>query len=1548
MNRNSRTQHYSFSKDPINTNTNGNMRGQDNSYNEVVKRTQLEPQLSLNDHWKNNYPNPSEDILNDDRFNNIDFDEGGRIVPTKVRTGSSSSSTSFPTKNQQSLNIHSRSHFRSASEDPSLRHHGSSGNNPYYPPPNSNNKFNPVASSQPSSSHSSLYNNPQPIPPSSSSSSSSSFHNPQRTHPDNYACRPPNNNNTNDHDLIGYYGSMDDIQDINNLPYTFNPPSDTTTTNKDETIPGSIPSPTEPQRAGRLDILKDNGIRSSSSGVNITSQKSKLHRFTGPGGGGGAINRSPDGKIISASLIAQARRKSFDDSPNRIHGNDVITEFITASPFRSKYKDFSVEDDLHHILGGILETNQHNPYKRTGYTFGEKMGKNTTNNKDNATVQRKNDSTPSPRQQQQQDDTKESIQFLPAHLSDIESAPPALAENLYKLVDRLVAYRDRIVVEREKRKGLETKALALVDLIRKLRQEISELDQAQRAAVEHAASQAMAVREEEEEYNGKGKYALPDSLNHVPTEDMLISKLHADVNKNANILKRAAKAKQHEERARRDEERRRMFSSIGFITNNGNDEDDNNPYDDDEYENDDTNTVNCCDLCSCCPASRVRQYRKRWHAWKKSFHQFINRFLDPFERYVRHIEAFFGSTTSAYFDFFSWIVGLHIIMVLITLPFGIRHWIIGNMQPSKAIGITYLQPLMPSSYTTEEAIDLAGQSILVFLILIGFALHRWITSDLTSKAALATRTLVERTRYANLAFAAIDFRIRSLPASVEASAALGDQISLALHEDIVQELIAGRSFQAKCKIILRRFVGITLSIGILLWFMYVIAWLIISSGDLQTWIVLHSNDIGGADMGTYIAPLIPSLVPLGIAILNSLLPGILVTIATLEAWDDHGHYVTMLAWRLYIAQTASVLIQILAFMQLADPYFLKAPNSIISNWIPSAATQDQTKTMLTVRAATARPFVPANYSCRMDAAADGLIQIMISQFFAGKVLNLLAPVFAVIRYRIGHMLIFCFPFCAMKKGTTVNTTSTTTATTTTVTNENTKNNKKDEETDKTNTHTEKPTLDIAPPATLAKPLDSKGKGGGKEKSVIPTSTKEALPTTTATTIVTQSSTVDSKAKSVTDTKSVTHSKSIRPPFWPPLPPFKMIFAPEHNAAIAGTKLLYFTQISLLSFVYVPLASLFALLLLSLEFIWESIYLQLILRKPRRPWNARTAGPLFSTLFLITLGISAAVNAAFLTITTFPKDCALSSTLVVDAYSSIPWYKARLTPSDDLTTYNGKLAIDPYCVAMNDIIPAYALLHGWRRPGLASWEMKSPYYQAAMETLISTGSLEDQRRRLLTTYIGEEVGYWLDNGCRSQCETARTALQSSGATVPADVLADANWCSRRCATASAIILDCGNSKGGPKFVDSWDYLGYSMGWVRTEPAVTGESYRHPSVFVAANVTRPCSLTCGAYASSRSGIDVIQTYAQTTHGIAHAVYTAIHSAPVLWGCVIILTVLTYMQTNTAIVRRFMSDQKETDLRGTIATLERELLVTAKRLSLYNNNNNGMLTPERKKQK
>jgi hypothetical protein len=1156
--------------------------------------------------------------------------------------------------------------------------------------------------------------------------------------------------------------------------------------------------------------------------------------------------------------------------------------------------------------------------------------------------------------------------FLPRELADVEGPPAHLSTTLYKLVDRLVRYRDRLGYEAARRRDVERKALSLLDAVRRQRAEIRQLERAHREAVEATAANALAVNAEIEEAereeeriaaleakargrrfgDGLGGFGGGDGGGDGGDggdqggSDPLVAHLQAEMAKNALILARNSKAKEHEQKVSREEARRRMASGVGYVeaawggggsaSGGGIGGTSINGGAGDGSGDDDDITL-------------------PWRTRARRFFARMEARLTLLTSQVRRVEAFHGATTASYFSFFAWVVRLHLALALLASAFGVKHWLTSTrLDSSGLVGSSLPQGVMPSSYIPEEAVDVVLCLVAGFLLLLVLTLRRWVVTDLTAKAGDAFETLDGTMRYARVAFSVVDFRVRSRTAALEARAALGDVLAMQLHEDMVKGEIAARTFRKRASLLVRRLVGTAVSFGILLWALYLIALLITSSAELQTAFLKRATT--NALLAT-VSPLVPSLVPFGVALINAALPPALVGLSTLEAWDDHGAYVTSLALRLYAAQAASILLQVLAFAQLADPYLLRGPIPIVSRWLSSSGSEADAVTGLNVRAFTARPFTPATFSTRFDAAAVGLLQVLVAEFIASKVLGLASPILAVLRFRMvevccGRRSQWCWnrrgpqagPGAPVAEGSPPPTAQ-------------------------ASSGSGAPSVRFEPAggapsrkqaASAAAPAPSAGAASPARvfAAVAEATSPTPNPATNGhTTFLDQSfgargtsmakegrgvalrasPALDDAALGLPPPKPPKVRDPDRVGLFSPLPPLRTIFRPEHEAAVAGARLLYLSQVSLLSFVYIPLGSILTFAIFFLEFHWELLFLTTWERKPRRPWHARKAGPMFAKLFLVTLGLAAVVNVVLLGTKTFAKDCALANTLLTDEFGGVPWMQrgggggGRGTPA-----YAPATTVDPYCVAAADTLPIVATLHGWKM-GLAAWEARSPYYRAVLpfiESGAGGGTRADQRRRFFANYVGEEAVHWLDTSCAAQCDATRARYVAAGRTLPLDVAADPAWCTTRCESSSAVILDCGTSRGGPTFISPTA----DLGWLQTQSGVTAEAVSFPTFFVAANITRPCHFAGGAWSSVSSGADALKTWAASASGLASVLFAAATTPGFLWFLLLAAATATCLSMNSREVGHAVAEEKETALKVALSALKKETTTLRKRAALH----------------
>ena len=69
------------------------------------------------------------------------------------------------------------------------------------------------------------------------------------------------------------------------------------------------------------------------------------------------------------------------------------------------------------------------------------------------------------------------------------------------------------------------------------------------------------------------------------------------------------------------------------------------------------------------------------------------------------------------------------------------------------------------------------------------------------------------------------------------------------------------------------------------------------------------------------------VVPLTVTLLNVIMPKLIVVLLKLEKYDDQGTVIKQTVFRTFLAKTFNILIQVMSYMLLADPFALSSVDS---------------------------------------------------------------------------------------------------------------------------------------------------------------------------------------------------------------------------------------------------------------------------------------------------------------------------------------------------------------------------------------------------------------------------------------------------------------------------------------------------------------------------------------------------------------------------------------------------------------------------------------------
>mmetsp|Transcript_4778 Transcript_4778/g.9008 ORF Transcript_4778/g.9008 Transcript_4778/m.9008 type:complete len:814 (+) Transcript_4778:117-2558(+) len=348
---------------------------------------------------------------------------------------------------------------------------------------------------------------------------------------------------------------------------------------------------------------------------------------------------------------------------------------------------------------------------------------------------------------------------------------------------------------------------------------------------------------------------------------------------------------------------------------------------------------------------------------KSIIEKYAQKFFDyvPFKRDIQEVRSTFGGATASYFTFFRWMLFNFLVMGLWGCLFSAIHivrMIVRGDITKVAKGDSILPGFMNySSFETSESLTYAFNVIFGVFILLLFCAHKTIMEDRQMKRLDVIEQQNDYTfskdilcRWDNTQFS-----------ETEVLHSYG-LIELSFKEKLAESEKAGRIVQrTRGQLVVlysKRFLVFILYCCIQVASYATIIWLTIKSESVQNF----------AKAIPVLRNLTDFIVPGAVTTINAMTPAMYKHLTRFEEWDSGQFALNVLILRMYLSNMMNLLILALSYSLLADPYMM---------------TEDSNSEQ---RGQLENVFDEAIYSCRMNAAAEGLFSLVMSEFVVNAII----------------------------------------------------------------------------------------------------------------------------------------------------------------------------------------------------------------------------------------------------------------------------------------------------------------------------------------------------------------------------------------------------------------------------------------------------------------------------------------------------------------------------------------------------------------------------------
>ncbi|OQS05164.1 tryptophanyl-tRNA synthetase, partial [Thraustotheca clavata] len=342
--------------------------------------------------------------------------------------------------------------------------------------------------------------------------------------------------------------------------------------------------------------------------------------------------------------------------------------------------------------------------------------------------------------------------------------------------------------------------------------------------------------------------------------------------------------------------------------------------------------------------------------------------LIPLSRDIKQIEARFGKSVATYFVFYRWVILNYMILSIPSLYMLVLH--IFELSDNNYSSWTQFTDFVPSfllfpSYTANEAVHYSAFIVITSGLLLLVSTEKWLKEDRVAKLVHATDAGKQYT-FSKLVLNAWDFEVRSREDALDLQKSIGESICIALYDDIKKENIRNRTKRERYKLYARR----TLS-SITYLIVQSVSWTIIGLLTIEASSFAQVIKDNVPALQTYA----PSVVPLGVNVINGALPPIINLLTNFEKWDDNGFSIKAMVTRLFLAQILNTLLQLWAYAMLLDPFLYVESEKPVS-WLPNPYI---------IRSNVMQKFKPDLYTCRAEQVASRMFLLVLTNFLTPKV-----------------------------------------------------------------------------------------------------------------------------------------------------------------------------------------------------------------------------------------------------------------------------------------------------------------------------------------------------------------------------------------------------------------------------------------------------------------------------------------------------------------------------------------------------------------------------------
>ncbi|KAG5189996.1 hypothetical protein JKP88DRAFT_176300 [Tribonema minus] len=350
----------------------------------------------------------------------------------------------------------------------------------------------------------------------------------------------------------------------------------------------------------------------------------------------------------------------------------------------------------------------------------------------------------------------------------------------------------------------------------------------------------------------------------------------------------------------------------------------------------------------------------------RSFNHWLVR-KGPLAGDVRTIQARFGDSVASYFLFCRWLVWCYLLAALPAAVWLVTHCIRLISDGAFTFWIIGVIPtfMVYSSFDSQESLTFVSMVVLVVLLQATVTLIKWLVEDRLRCELDALEEDQKHVQFARTFLVGWDNNTAKGHEVEELRCSNGMQLAVLLAEDTAAKTTASRTLRQKALLFVRRCLGMVVYMALQLAAWYAIVLLTASSRALATWIL---NELAAVSwLKGFTSTLAVSIVPVGVTIINTIMPVFIKLITDIEQWDSAKTITYMLVTRMYLAKILNACIQAASYMLLANPYLI---SRIDTN----------------LRRNVEQGYDSTSFECRIDQASSGLFQLVVTEFVLSPII----------------------------------------------------------------------------------------------------------------------------------------------------------------------------------------------------------------------------------------------------------------------------------------------------------------------------------------------------------------------------------------------------------------------------------------------------------------------------------------------------------------------------------------------------------------------------------